>query len=115
MIEVKVSYDRDSEQALEDTRIWAALALPAESKMGVEDPREMERLAAELPLEKAAGRWLVSSDPDEHVEQIRPYIELGFTHLVFHAPGPDQERFLRLYAKEVLPRLREAAVPAGAR
>ena len=107
MIEMKVSYDHDRNQALEDTRIWAALALPAESKMGVEDPREMERLAAELPLEKAAGRWLVSSDPDEHVEQIRPYIELGFRHLVFHAPGNDQGRFLDLYSEEILPRLRD--------
>jgi coenzyme F420-dependent glucose-6-phosphate dehydrogenase len=25
---------------------------------------------------------------------------------VFHAPGPDQRRFLDLYAKQVLPRLR---------
>jgi coenzyme F420-dependent glucose-6-phosphate dehydrogenase len=25
---------------------------------------------------------------------------------VFHAPGPDQERFLRLYGEQVLPRLR---------
>ena len=40
------------------------------------------------------------------MERIKPYIDLGFTHLVFHAPGPDQERFLRLYAEEVLPRLR---------
>ena len=30
-----------------------------------------------------------------------PYVDLGFRHLVFHAPGPDQERFLRLYAKDV--------------
>ena len=67
----------------------------------------MERLAAELPLEKAASRWLVSSDPEEHVEQIRPYVELGFTHLVFHAPGNDQARFLDLYSREILPRLRE--------
>jgi coenzyme F420-dependent glucose-6-phosphate dehydrogenase len=28
--------------------------------------------------------------------------------LVFHAPGADQERFLRLYAAEVLPLLRKA-------
>jgi coenzyme F420-dependent glucose-6-phosphate dehydrogenase len=26
--------------------------------------------------------------------------------MVFHAPGPDQERFLRLYGEHVLPRLR---------
>ncbi len=32
--------------------------------------------------------------------------DLGFDHLVFHAPGPDQERFIRLYAEHVLPRLR---------
>lgn len=107
MIEMKVSYDQDRNRALEDTRIWAALALPAESKMGVDDPREMERLSAELPLETAASRWLVSSDPDEHVEQLRPYVELGFRHLVFHAPGNDQGRFLELYSRDILPRLRD--------
>ena len=78
-------------------------------KVGVEDPREMERLAAELPLEKAASRWIVSDDPDEQVEQIKPYLDLGFTHLVFHVPGPDQRRFLELYAEKVLPRLRALA------
>jgi coenzyme F420-dependent glucose-6-phosphate dehydrogenase len=106
MIEMKVSFDSDRSRAVEDTRIWAALALSAEQKMGVEDPREMERLAAELPVEKAASRWLVSNDPDEHVESIRPYVELGFTHLVFHAPGNDQARFLKLYGEQVLPKLR---------
>lgn len=106
MIEVKVSFDRDRDRAMEDTRIWAALALPADAKMGVEDPREMERLAAELPLETAASRWIVSDDPDEHVEQIHQYVELGFTHLVFHGPGADQGRFIRSYGEEILPRLR---------
>jgi coenzyme F420-dependent glucose-6-phosphate dehydrogenase len=105
-IEMKVSFDTDRRRALEDCRIWAALALPGEAKMGVEDPREMERLAGELSLEHAARRWLVSDDPEEHVEQIRPYLELGFTHLIFHAPGPDQMRFLKLYGEQVLPRLR---------
>ena len=105
-IEVKVSFDTDRERALRDTRIWAALALPAEDKAGVEDPREMER-RAEAVADQAQGRWLVSDDPDEHLEQIRPYIEFGFTHLIFHAPGDDQSRFLQLYAKDILPRIRE--------
>ena len=106
MIEVKVSFDEDGNKALDDTRHWAALALSSEEKMSVEDPVEMERLAAQLPIERADSRWLVSSDPEAHVEQIRPYVEMGFRHLVFHAPGPDQARFLRLYGREVLPRLR---------
>jgi coenzyme F420-dependent glucose-6-phosphate dehydrogenase len=106
MIEVKVSYDTDRERAMEDTKIWAALALPAEAKAEVDDPREMERLAREVEG-VAHRRWLVSSDPDEHLEQLRPYVELGFNHLVFHAPGNDQARFLKLYASQILPRIRE--------
>lgn len=107
MIEVKVSFDSNHNRALEDTRHWAALALSAEEKMSVEDPVEMERLAAALPLERAASRWIVSADAEAQVEKIAPYVELGFRHLVFHAPGPDQARFLRLYAEEVLPLLRK--------
>ena len=108
MIEMKVSFDSDAERALKDTRHWAALALSAEEEISVEDPLEMERLADQLPAERAAQRWIVSTDPDEHVERIRPYIDMGFRHPVFHAPGPDQARFLNLYADPVLPRLRAA-------
>jgi coenzyme F420-dependent glucose-6-phosphate dehydrogenase len=106
MIEMKVSFDPDRERALQDTRHWAALALSPEEKTGVEDPVEMEKLADALPIERAASRWIVSSDPDEHVERLAETIGLGFAHLVFHAPGPDQRRFLDLYAEQVLPRLR---------
>src|ERR1700693_1250546 len=48
MIEVKVSFDTDRQRALEDTKIWAALALPADAKAGIDDPREMERLARDM-------------------------------------------------------------------
>ena len=108
MIEMKVSFDSNHGRALQDTRHWAALALSPEEKSSVEDPLEMERLADQLPAERAATRWIVSTDPDEHVEKIRAYIDMGFRHLVFHAPGTDQERFLNLYADQVLPRLRAA-------
>ncbi len=107
MIEVKVSFDTDKERALHDTKHWAALALTPEEKMTVEDPVAMEKLADALPLERTAKRWIVSNDADEHVEKIAWYVGLGFNHLVFHAPGPDQARFLKLYGAEVLPRLRK--------
>lgn len=103
-IEVKVSFDTDKERALADTRIWAALALSADEKVSIHDPREMEK-KAEAVADQAHRRWLVSSDPEEQVEQIGHYIEMGFTHLIFHAPGDDQSRFLQLYARDILPRL----------
>jgi len=108
MIEMKVSFDSDGQRAVQDTRQWAALALSPEEKVSVEDPLELERLADQMTAERSAKRWIVSTDPEEHVEKIRPYIDMGFRHLVFHAPGPDQIRFLNLYADQVLPRLRAA-------
>jgi coenzyme F420-dependent glucose-6-phosphate dehydrogenase len=106
MIEIKVSYDRDRELAFKNTEFWAALALAPEQKEGIEDPIEMERLANEN-LDKAHTRFICSDDPEEVVEKIAVYSELGFDELVLHAPGPDQARFLGQFGADVLPLLRE--------
>ncbi len=105
MIEMKVSFDDDLERAMEDTKAWSALALPSEQKMGVEDPREMERLARGVE-DIAHRRWLVSADVDAHIEQIATYVDYGFDHLVFHFPGEDQEAAIARYGEHILPRLR---------
>src|SRR2546426_4758380 len=44
-IAMKGSFAPGRTRAIEGTKEWAALALPAEDKAGVEDPREMERRA----------------------------------------------------------------------
>ncbi len=106
MIEVKVSFDHDRDEAMRATQFWGALGLTPDQKQGVEDPVEMQRLADELSVEQTARRFIVSTDPDEHVAKIKTYVDLGFNHLVFHAPGPDQAKFLKLYGAEILPRLR---------
>ncbi len=67
----------------------------------------MEKLSDAGLFERCSKRFIVLSGPDQHVERLSEMIDLGFTHLVFHAPGPDQIRFLDLYSSEVLPRLRD--------
>jgi coenzyme F420-dependent glucose-6-phosphate dehydrogenase len=108
MIEIKVSYDRDLDRARENCHWWAALALSPEEKAGIEDPIEMERLA-DAALDRAHTRFIVTDDPDECVERIGDYLDLGFNHLVFHGPGADQRRFLEQFAADLLPALRERA------
>lgn len=108
MIEIKVSYDRDAQRAQDNCAWWAALALSGEEKSGVEDPIEMERLA-DAAVDRAPSRFVVTDDPEECVERIGVYTDLGFTHLVMHAPGDDQARFLEQFSADVLPRLRERA------
>jgi len=106
MIEIKVSYDQDVERARRDCGWWAALSLSTEEKSGVEDPLELERLA-DAAIDRAHTRFIVTGDPDECADRIGEYVALGFTHLVFHAPGSDQDRFLEAFSADVVPRLRE--------
>jgi coenzyme F420-dependent glucose-6-phosphate dehydrogenase len=113
MIEIKISYDTDAEAAVENTRFWAPLALGKEQKHDITDPVEMEKAADALPIEQIASRWIVGSDPDEVVAGVKQYVDAGFTHLVFHAPGHDQRRFLQLFESDLAPRLRNLSTPAG--
>jgi coenzyme F420-dependent glucose-6-phosphate dehydrogenase len=108
MIEIKVSYDRDYDDAFESCKIWSALGLSHDQKAGIDDPIEMERVADEN-ADKAHNRFIVTSDPDEVIEAVMPYVELGFEDLVLHAPGNDQKRFLDQFAADVLPALRDEA------
>jgi coenzyme F420-dependent glucose-6-phosphate dehydrogenase len=106
MIEIKLSYDTDPRLAMENTRFWAPLALTADQKHGLSDPVQIEAASDGLPIEQVASRWIVASDPDTALAQIKPYVDLGFNHLVFHGPGHDQSRFLTSFSADVLPRLR---------
>jgi coenzyme F420-dependent glucose-6-phosphate dehydrogenase len=108
MIEVKVSYDRDLDTAYKACHWWAALALKPEQKEGIEDPIEMERVA-DANLDQAHTRFIVSDDPQDVVDRIAQYLDLGFKDLVIHGPGTDQQRFLEQFTEDVMPLLRKRA------
>jgi len=107
MIEIKLSFAPTREEAMENTRFWAPLSLPADDKHRLDDPLEMAYAADKLPIEEVAARWIVETTPEGVVEAVRPYVEAGFDHLVFHAPGADQQSFLTSFGRDVLPLLRQ--------
>lgn len=111
-MEIKVSYDRDAQYAYDACEWWAALALSTEEKSGLEDPLELERLA-DANLDRAHTRFIVSDDPRVVLEGVEEYVDLGFTNLVFHGPGPDQNRFLQQFGTDVLPLLRKRFLDGG--
>ncbi|MDX2025175.1 glucose-6-phosphate dehydrogenase (coenzyme-F420) [Microcella sp.] len=109
MIEIKISYDTDLDVALDNTRFWSPLSLSKEQKHDITDPIEMEKAADALPIEQIAKRWIVGNDPDAVVAEVAKYVDYGMNHLVFHAPGHDQRRFLELFERDLAPRLRALA------
>ncbi|WP_300677978.1 glucose-6-phosphate dehydrogenase (coenzyme-F420) [Nocardioides sp.] len=106
MIEIKLSYAHSREEALENCRFWAPLSLTPEQKHSLQDPAAMAAAADALPIEQVAKRWIVATSVEEVLAEVTPYVDAGLNHLVFHAPGHDQERFLRDFGSEVVPALR---------
>ena len=45
-------------------------------------------------------------DPERHAEAFQPYADAGFDEVYVANMGPHYREFFRLYADEVLPRLR---------
>ena len=103
MIEIKLSYADDRATAVADCRFWAPLALPAEAKQGVDDPRELARLADELDDEQAASRFICTGDPDEAVERIEPVPRPRLPPPRLPQPGHDQLGFLERFARRDRP------------
>lgn len=106
MIEIKISYEQTLDAALNNTRFWSPLSLSKEQKHDITDPVQMEQAADALPIEQIAKRWIVGTNPDQVVAQVQDYVGWGFNHLVFHAPGQDQRRFMTLFERDLAPRLR---------
>ncbi len=107
VIELAVVYADSRQEGLEQARLWAPSMTPNREKYGIHDPRDLQRYGALLDDTTVERHWFISGDPDEHVALAEKFIQLGFTDLYFHAPGPRQGEFIQFYGQQVLPRLRQ--------
>jgi F420-dependent hydroxymycolic acid dehydrogenase len=94
-------------EAEDAARLWRCLGLGPASLLDNSDPREIQRLAeAQAPLEDVYSNWVVSEDPQVHLEAIHKLSEAGATDVFISSGQRDQQRVIGFYAREVLPRLR---------
>ena len=54
----------------------------------------MEKAADAVAMSRSPSVGSRHREPDEAVEKVVEYVSYGLNHLVFHAPGHDQRRFL---------------------
>lgn len=105
--EVLVSYDEDYEKALKSCRFWAGSMLPVFYKFDISDPREIEEHGKFVGDKEMTKYWIVSTTDEEHIKKIEWYIKTGFNHLHFTSSSPDEKKFLKFYAENVLPYLKD--------
>jgi coenzyme F420-dependent glucose-6-phosphate dehydrogenase len=112
ILQTGFSWAEDDDAALEGARVWKATQPPEYFTDDWHDPRAMyEKAEREVSDEEFMESYIVSSDPEHHVERIREVEGLGGTVVCLqNASGSDPLGALRTYRESVLPALRGARV-----
>jgi G6PDH family F420-dependent oxidoreductase len=114
--DMKVCWAEDEQTARATAhRMWPNDALPGELSQLLPTPKHFEQ-ASELVSEDTVAEGITCGpDLDEHLKAIHAYEHAGFDELYIQQIGGEQEGFFDFYARDVLPRLREADPLASAR
>lgn len=88
-------------------RLWNFIPKAFKKYHNIRDPAQIEAQArSEVPLPKVYADWVVSRDPNAHIEAINKLFDSGATLVNVHSGQPDQRKVIDFYGKEVLPRVR---------
>jgi len=102
------SWAEDDDAALEGARVWKSTQIDDYFTGDWHDPKAMyERAEREISDDEFRESYIISSDPDQHVERIREIEKLGATVVCLqNGSGAAPEQALEVYRKSVLPALR---------
>jgi G6PDH family F420-dependent oxidoreductase len=75
-------------------------------KQDIRSPLDFEQMAKLVRPEDFEGRMLISADPEDHRAYIQRYLDMGFDQVYLHNVGRDQERWIEVFGRDVLPKLR---------
>jgi coenzyme F420-dependent glucose-6-phosphate dehydrogenase len=74
-------------------------------KQDIRSPFDFAEMAKLVRREDFEGRMVISSDPDLHRAEIQKFIDAGFDRIYIHNVGRNQEEWIRVFGREVLPKL----------
>ena len=87
---------------------WRQNALGSSVLADLRHPHQMTAAAAHVAPDDMDAVVRISSDPARHAEWLARDFERGFEAVYLHDVGPEQERFIDVFGREVLPQLRPA-------
>jgi coenzyme F420-dependent glucose-6-phosphate dehydrogenase len=109
VLQAAFSWGPDDDAALEGARVWKGSQPKEFYQDDWHDPKAMqERGEEQVSDEELRQKLIISSDPGRHVERIRQVEGLGATVVaLMNNSGADPDGAIEVYARDVLPKLRE--------
>jgi probable non-F420 flavinoid oxidoreductase len=105
-LQVHLAYgptDAEARQAAFDQ--WRSNTMPSEVSTALPHPSQIAAASRHVKPQDMDAAVRISSDPARHVEWLRRDFERGFEAVYLHEVGTEQERFIEVFGREVLPRL----------
>ena len=85
---------------------WRQNTLPNSVMTELAHPAQIAAAASHVTPDDLDGALHISADLGRHVDWLQRHLDRGFEALYLHEVGPEQERFVETFGREVLPRLR---------
>jgi coenzyme F420-dependent glucose-6-phosphate dehydrogenase len=91
---IPASYDENKQKAIESIRFWRGSMIKAFFDVDVHDPRKIEENGQVIDDDTLEKKLFVISSEEEGVKKLKPYIDIGFTEIVFTNSSPDRKQFV---------------------
>jgi coenzyme F420-dependent glucose-6-phosphate dehydrogenase len=105
--EVNVCWARDEKTAKETVyEWWPVTGVKGQLMQEIALPSHFEQAAQMVDVDDATETVACGPDPQTHIDNIKKFVDAGYTHVWIHQIGPDQDGFFEFYSSEVLPKLR---------
>ena len=102
-VELGVSYDQDFDRAIKRVRFWRGSLFPFMFKLPIYDPREIEEMGQMVSDEALAKSFFIGTKSEDILKPIDRAVKMGFTHIYLQSTSPDEQKFLKMAAKEIVP------------
>ena len=85
---------------------WGQNCLPNSVMTDLSHPSQIREASTHVTPADIDAAVRISADVGQHVDWLQRELDRGFSGLYLHEVGPEQERFVETFGREVLPRLR---------
>ncbi|MUG94462.1 TIGR03885 family FMN-dependent LLM class oxidoreductase [Scytonema sp. UIC 10036] len=104
ILKVQLSYDRDEEAARHKAhQQWRNNIFENILMTELRTPKQFDAAGSFVQPHELDSFVRISSDPQQHVEWLQEYVELGFDELILHNVNREQEQFIEVFGEKVLP------------
>jgi G6PDH family F420-dependent oxidoreductase len=104
----KVAWAPDREQGIDHAyRLWPNAGLPGELAQVLPSVRHFEQATQLVTRESTEESVVAGPDPEEHLAELRKYVEAGYDEVYVANMGPHYREMIEGWGRDVLPRFRE--------